>query len=147
MRKTDLAYMAGILDGEGSIVIAKQKRIRKARYNKPYYRLHCAVSNTNEDVITLFWLTFGGSKSVRKQNGIRGKSPLYSWDAVCKVAFNCLEQLLPYLRIKQRQAQLGIEFQKRRHPMTGSKGRKTDEEWALDEANKILISKYNKLEA
>ena len=54
-----IAYFAGIIDGEGSIIIAKQA-IRKGRKNHTYSLRICVV---NSNKILLEWLrtNFGGS--------------------------------------------------------------------------------------
>ncbi|MCJ7828130.1 MAG: hypothetical protein MUP81_00120 [Dehalococcoidia bacterium] len=42
--------------------------------------------------------------------------------------------------IKKPEAELAIQFQQRRK--YNGEGGKTDEEWALDEADRILMKKY-----
>ena len=62
-----LAYLAGIIDGEGTIVIAKGK-IRKGRINHPY-SLRLVVMNT--DIRLIEWLkeNFGGSIHTKRSIG------------------------------------------------------------------------------
>jgi len=153
LTEVDLAYAAGILDGEGCINIVKQKRkirrtINKRKYKlykiqKPYYRLQVNVCNTQSEVITWLWLNWGGSRQIRH---IPLRRTMFYWYVVSRQAYHFLNDILPYLKLKRNQAKLAIAFQERRKIPYGSKGKKTDAEWALDEADKILMSNLKKEE-
>ncbi len=100
MNDTDLAYIAGFFDGEGSIFISKSKK---------QYFLTVSISNTNLPVL----------ESIRAMGGNISKSPdnrenhsqLFRLRLYCNEAKKFLEKILPYLRIKKEQAKLAIEFQ------------------------------------
>ena len=106
MKKNKYIYLAGIIDGEGSLIITRSDR---GTYYNYYARIH--VKNT--DMRLMHWLVdnFGGNIHPHKP-----KSPLhkkaYSWyfsgNAKSKEIF--LLALLPYLIIKKEQAILLVEF-------------------------------------
>lgn len=98
MGKTDLAYLAGFFDGEGSIVIDKN------------YALRASVVNTNKWILELFRFYFGGSISVAKPSE---KSPhvCYQWHTHADNTLEFLKIITPYLKLKQLEAELGIKFQ------------------------------------
>lgn len=107
MDKIDLAYTAGLFDGEGSVGISKQtERKCKTGY---YYRLWVSMSNTDQEII--YWLEkhFGGSAIQRKVNGDRYKNQ-YQWALAPKNAINFLKLISPYVRIKKQQIELCIQF-------------------------------------
>lgn len=102
--ETDCAYLAGLIDGEGTIII------RTVRHR--YYSLLLAVYNTNAPVLDWIATTFGATKSAVYRNHQReGRVPGYAWTAQSFRAYHVLRATLPYLQIKKEQALLGIEFQ------------------------------------
>lgn len=102
--KVNITYIAGLLDGEGSIGIMKHNRETPS----PQYFLRVVICNTNKKVLELVQQTLGvGSITVNN----RRRRALYTWTATSGKAMFILERLLPYLIIKKEQAQLGIDFQ------------------------------------
>ena len=139
MEKLLRAYLAGIIDGEGCISITKvpPKRGRVS----PAYRLSCALGMANAYIPQLFKFSFGGSVS-RSQKG--QNKTIWSWRTSGILANTFLKALLPYLRLKRNEAELAIKFQGRKSVHGGVKGiqghpLKTDEEWAVEEAQYILM--------
>jgi len=111
-----LAYLAGIVDGEGSIMIKKEK--------KKYYSLHIQVNNTNYGLIEWLYTNFGGymnrcSIEPRKE----GHKLVYGWYVSRRKAGAILEKIYPYLVCKREQAHLGMEFD-RIKTIESSKNRK-----------------------
>ncbi len=106
---TQLAYLAGLIDGEGSITL----------YLHPKHRqmlLHLAVYNTNETVIDWLKLTFGGRKykvGCRKNTKHLQE---YQWYMNGHFACDILVLVLPYLIIKQAKARIAIEAWQNRQP-------------------------------
>jgi hypothetical protein len=100
MKEKDLYYIAGFLDGEGSICIVK---------SKGQYYLQIDIVNTNSEVIDFVFKTLklGGIYENRRQK----RKVLYRWVAKSKIAEKALRLLLPYLKVKKEQAEIGLEFQ------------------------------------
>jgi len=103
----DLAYAAGIIDGEGSIYIGFGSE--RGRRN---YRTIIEVANTKLEL--LFWLRdrFGGSvpPTCRKGPSLRAR-PVWRWTlAGLAPITRMLEGILPYLVLKRAQAVLALEF-------------------------------------
>jgi len=96
-------YVAGMLDGEGSIVITKRKNERQHRNPEIYIQ----IVNTNQDVI--FWLKqklLGGRFQTTRQNSAKGYLPLYKWVLCGFIPCYCLLQVLsPLLIIKKMKTQ------------------------------------------
>jgi len=102
-----LAYLAGIIDGEGTIYI---------RLAKPsgQLRLRLQVVNTNKTLMS--WLTdnFCGHVNLNRRSG--GHKDCYTWYESGDKAVALLKKVKPYLVIKAPQTSLGIEAWDMRQP-------------------------------
>ena len=132
MRKTDLAYAAGIIDGEGSIGI----------YRQPTYLTWITVRNTNEWICQWLRFAFGGYVYTHtyKPPHLKWKDS-WQWRITGSDAADFLRLILPYLRLKKPQAELAIAFQSER---PGSGHHLTDDQVAVAEAQRIAMSGMNK---
>lgn len=137
MKKTDLAYIAGLFDGEGCIGIYLNQSKRTVGGRKlSHYRLACVVALTDEFLIHLLQMHFGGEFYTCKKRKDTYRIA-YRWSVYSKRALAFLEAVLPYLRIKKPQAEIAIEFQKTmRHR---GKYCLTEKELAVKEAQSILL--------
>ena len=134
MNEIDLAYTAGIIDGEGCICLSlvKEKNIRGRRQ-----RLTVSVGNTDKRLTLWLKNMFGGHSVL--QSRTRNNKDYYQWRVSSKKASFFLSLILPYLKLKRRQAELGIEFQE---PIY--QGRRIDDNtWGLQEAQRILMQSLN----
>lgn len=112
------AYWAGLLDGDGSIMI----------YNDGDKGYPLAVTIVNNSFEVLDSATFEFDSGHLTQF----KSGAYLWQITRDYAYNFLRMLLPYLRIKRKQAELGIEYWQNRSRQKGGK-QLPEEEVALRE--------------
>ena len=113
------SYLAGFLDGEGSICI-----VRSNGKKSPQYGLRLQVANSNMKPLLLFKGFFGGYiqklnhfESVKKnqeRQGIISRKLIYQWGASETIAYHVLTILKDYLVVKCSQCRLAIEFHKRR---------------------------------
>lgn len=130
----ELAYLAGIFDGEGCIDIARISR--KDRWS-PTYRLQCRLAMCNPYIPKLFYFRFGGSVRTFKRDPKWSRQWYWHISGVKAVEF--LNVIKPYLRLKRAEADLAITFQENIKP-TGGKHLPNDT-LAVREAQKILMSK------
>lgn len=104
---TDLAYLAGLIDGEGSICIFHSTGITKG---KRYGRLRLILNIYNNHYDTLSWVhnMFGGT--LRRVSRNREEwTTSYVWQTGWQNAAIILVSCRPYLKIKKQQADLFIE--------------------------------------
>lgn len=95
MAETDLAYLAGILDGEGYI----SRRFQRSGERRPTF----IVGITNTDMGLMEWLLGMGGTLHRKKRGA-GKQ-CYEWNVrSLRDAVAFLRAVEPYMRIKQEAA-------------------------------------------
>lgn len=106
----DVAWAAGIIDGEGSIFVMKQKR--KDRVRDVNYILRVSVQSADKIMAPELKRMFpdGAEFSVQRETR-NGWSDTLKWQLNGKKAARFLKELLPYLRVKKEQALVAIEFQ------------------------------------
>lgn len=99
----DIRYIAGIIDGEGSIQLKVESR-------NGVYRLYptVVVKMTNYKLVKTLHEEFGGSFSTIKSDGVRKIS--YVWQLANTTNKLFLEKLLPYLIVKKEQANLVLDY-------------------------------------
>jgi len=107
----EIAYIAGLIDGEGCIRMQKQ-------YDRkdwsPKYTPSINFTNTNRESVELISEFFGGTKIFEHYSGDDG----FNGNKVCyrtqisgkNLVMNILKKLIPYLRIKKREAELIVEY-------------------------------------
>jgi hypothetical protein len=109
--EAEIAYFAGIIDGEGTITISRAAR-KDTKHKLPAYIPHMKVCNTDKALIDWIQKTFGGCLNNVRQSNDKWSTLYYlRWN--CTKARTVLEMLLPYLRVKRLQALLVLEFVKR----------------------------------
>ncbi len=101
--ETQLAYLAGIIDGEGTFYIGITNNGRK---------FHCRiyVVNTNYDIIKWLQDTFGGLIYRRDSKKHPEWKTKYEWVLDKKSIDPICNKLLPYLIIKKKHAEIMIDF-------------------------------------
>ena len=99
----DLAYMAGLFDGEGSVSYYQRKEKRKGKkkaYN--FWIIRCEMSMTDEYVMKWFHETLGFG-SLRKRLPIKswkGKKIQWRWGCSHREALIFAKLLWPYTQVK-----------------------------------------------
>jgi hypothetical protein len=110
---SEVAYCAGVLDGEGTIAITRN-RPRGPTQHSPSFGLIVSVSNTNNALILFLCSLWGGTVIVSsKPKGNRRAA--YRWLISGRKAVPFLKAVLPFLIIKRAEAELGIKFQSTKH--------------------------------
>lgn len=101
-----LAYVAGVMDGDGSFSLIKRKGCKS-----PLYFPMMQLANEHECLIDLFVSRFGGRKFMRTKLAKTSKKISYGWKIEKKNScIPFLESVNPYLIIKQERADLLLDF-------------------------------------
>jgi hypothetical protein len=137
MNAADVAYSAGIFDGEGWAIIAPYNFNSTSNGRiYPRHRMRVGVSNTSRSMLEWFKRTWGGNiYLVYPQRGKR--RTLYCWQPSEKLATQFLSRILPYLNIKTRQARLALRF---RNTIDRSKRGRPLPKSIIDERNRLMNS-------
>lgn len=110
--EVEVAYLAGFFDGEGSIFISTEKH--NSCPHKLRHHLTLRISNTNSDILHLLFSIFKVGvvkKQPTPEMETKGWTQDWVWVIVSRGAVNLLEMMLPYLKVKKKQAELAIKFQ------------------------------------
>ena len=132
MEQTDLAYIAGIVDGEGYIGISADHRKRNP--DRPCWRLRVAVTNIDEWLMKYLKFSIGGGIIGLKNS--KNSRPCYQWEIKHSKASEFLKLIIPYLHIKKSQAELAIKFQSQ---INKSTCKLTEEQFAVRKAQMLLL--------
>ena len=114
-----IAYMAGIIDGEGSIYIGNFSSNPKT--GTKYYQTNIEVTNTDKPLMDWILNMFGGRlyTYTAKQLPKNSRRTVYRWIATGERVTHLAEILLPYLIVKKRQADIMILMRATFKPVTG----------------------------
>lgn len=103
---TDIAYAAGLLDGEGCVAVYEYATKRG------YQQVRFDVQISNTDSRPLLWLqaTFGGR--ISRRGGVRRgvRRECYYWHLMNAKAAEFLKLVRPFCKIKGEQIDAAIEF-------------------------------------
>lgn len=109
MNATDLAYLAGVIDSDGSISVRKvDYHVRHGMATNCSYWPRIKIKQVDPEAVDLAKSLFGGTVYKSKSQTANGKD-LFAWEVTNRKAEACLQALLPYLRIKRLRALNGIE--------------------------------------
>ena len=108
LKETEKAYIAGILDGEGCVSIAKSNR---SYLNYPYYQLRVIIAMSDKNVIDLLTKKLGGYQQSIKMKNINHKIS-YRWQLTCDDAENFLRLIEKYLIVKKMHCKAAFNFRK-----------------------------------
>lgn len=109
---TDLAYFAGIIDGEGNFCL----------HNQGTHVFSCSLSVGNTDPRLAQWLMarFGGRLHRQQMKDPRCKL-FYRWSLASRDITPMITAVLPYLVLKKDQAELMLAYRKTIVPRGGMK--------------------------
>lgn len=130
---TEYAWAAGFIDGEGTITLKRYKAktaIRGLHY-QPFVSLSQANHEGHPNGVEHMKELFGGSTSMYLSKAPR--LHVTQWSIVSRQAIECLKKIRPYLKVKDRHADLLLSY----YETVGEKSktyRITDEQMAKREA-------------
>lgn len=116
-RSETLAYLAGIMDSDGSFRVEKRQAQGML---SPHYRINVRCGQVMPSrAVELLAKTFGGRLAIRKARRPNYRA-LVTWSLHDKAAVPAIEGLLPYLVVKRTEAYLLMDL--RRLKAEGKKG-------------------------
>lgn len=110
MKETDKAYLAGLIDGEGTVSIV---RLRGRKVGFQHYIACVELSNTNWSMIQWVMERLGGSVVVDARKKVIGQKQIYRLGLRNRLAEKVLREVFPYLVLKSAQAELVLELRER----------------------------------
>src|SRR5262245_44619549 len=107
--ETLYAYLAGAIDTHGRISINRDHGYRRRDRQITYYSAVITLSDSDPVLPDLLQATFPARRLQYKAKN-RSHRSWHMWEAVGQKAQEPLIRLLPYLRIKRRQAELALSL-------------------------------------
>lgn len=107
--KAELAYLAGVIDCDGTISMYKSKY--EAKRSRSVHKLRFYVVNTRKELIDWLHDRFGGLVYSRKPKNENWRTK-YEWMLENKQLGAVLPLLRPYIVIKREQLEVAIAFRK-----------------------------------
>ena len=105
----ELAYIAGLFDGEGCVLISKTM-IEGYKYVR--YFMYVSITNQDKRPLEEIKKIFGGIVYFIKGNPNKKTwGCAYRWQVANGKAMRFLKVIIPWLIIKKKEAELGILFQ------------------------------------
>lgn len=108
--KEQIAYLAGIIDGEGCFYAGK---IPVQKNGKTVFHYHCSikVDKTSYELIEYLSNTFGGNREYSwwKKKNPKYK-PVYAWYSTGLMLDYICDQIFPFLIVKKKQCELMINL-------------------------------------
>ena len=99
----EAAYIAGLIDGEGSITLTRL-------HANEQRRLVVSIASTEIKLLQFVLLAFGAGKITRKKTVSDRHAPSYCFAVASRQALSLLDQITPYLRSYKRfRAELVLE--------------------------------------
>lgn len=120
LTETEAAYIAGLIDGEGSILLTRHWIKNRKRY---YYNVKVRLFNTNIEALEWVQIKVGGGSlfpfpNYRYSNRFNTQKQMYILDFSRRLAVELLRRVLPYLIVKRRQAEVILDYhEKTKHKM------------------------------
>ena len=100
----DVAYMAGLFDGEGHVEYKKRLVKQKKEKNKAYktWSIRCEMSMTDRGVMEWFHetLNFGTLNKREAKKSWTGKKPQWRWRCSYRDALKFAKLMWPYAQVK-----------------------------------------------
>lgn len=103
--ETDLAWLAGIIDGEGTVRL----RPKKGRTGKTEYQPYIAVAMTHFDTITRCWELAGKRGSICEPKQAPPRKRQLRWTIVSRGALEVAKACVPYMVTKKSEMQAIID--------------------------------------
>jgi hypothetical protein len=130
----DLAYLAGIIDGEGCFHMCTLKHNGKDGYISPHYRGILKVSNTDYSLIEWLKKTFEGTESActRSTTSKKFERSVFDWIVTGFRLLDLCEQVRPYLIIKKKHCENMIKFKQTYPRVKTGRGNKILSKETLD---------------
>jgi hypothetical protein len=106
-RSLQLAYLAGVIDSDGCIAILRHQARESNQSIRPTYDLKIIINQADGGAINYIRGIYGGT--VTSQFSYAG-TIIYTWRLNHEKSGELCKQLIPYLRIKKKQAEIAVQF-------------------------------------
>jgi hypothetical protein len=105
LTEVDKAYIAGIIDTEGSIILTQDTKVNS------HFKLQITITNTSYKLIRFLSLKLSGLKhSINRRYISPKRKTAYSITLQAQSAEILLKEIFPYLVLKKEQAEIALKY-------------------------------------
>lgn len=137
--ETEQAYLAGIIDGEGTITITLTERQGTEGYRQ--HQVLMSVGTNHQQTMEHLALTWHAPITERRQP--QGRRPIYSLRWMNSTALKVIQEIRPYLRIKAAQADIVLKLGEDIAAREYSAKPLSREEWDQREQQRLGVRRLN----
>lgn len=106
----ELAYAAGLFDGEGSVMIVFRP---ESKWSRPTYCLQTQLVSCDRCLVDWMQDRFGGSISTFQPSTATGRARVaHNWITGSRLAAQFLEAILPFVILKRERILIALQFRK-----------------------------------
>lgn len=116
LSETELAYAAGVIDGEAHVGIKRDRP--DVRRKSTGYTPEVKVEMVDEELVRWLHARFGGRLRGPRRTR-QHRRPVYVWATLGQNSVDVLRAVAPYLVVKRRHAGLIVDFWERRVNFNG----------------------------
>jgi spermidine/putrescine-binding protein len=103
LSRTDAAYIAGLIDGEGTVTLTR-------KHKNDYRRLAVSISSNERPMLEFVLERTGVGWITNKRKNAKHHASSYNWSVYNRQALDLLRQVAPHLKsYKKHRAQLILE--------------------------------------
>lgn len=112
LSQTEVAYIAGLLDGEGTVAIFRQRTQNRRGGIWIGYSVHVNIANTNTEMLDWVAQRVGGKVYQRAKENYQNRpwKAVWYWHLYGHNATSFLRLVQPYVIAKRQQVALALEF-------------------------------------
>lgn len=109
-KDTEIAYLAGIIDGEGSLTIGNYSANKKT--GVLHYQTILSITNSDMNLINWLRSVFGGNswKYSAKQTPKNSRQAYYRWVATGDLLTHICQLVQPFMIIKSKQVEIMLKM-------------------------------------
>lgn len=104
-------WLAGFIDGEGSLSISRRNPCPKSKNKNPSCCISLTITNTKLDILVDIAKRYDGNIVPVKNRTNTNQSPCYRFIAYRKKAHQIIRDVYPYLRVKRKQADVLLQYE------------------------------------
>lgn len=142
MHNSDVVWAAGFFDGEGCIVLRKQK----AKDRSLIHVLQLTLANTHRPALEEFCKAVGVGYVRVKSKSTKSWRRCWVWQTGAAKAAQVLQLLRPHLRVKRAEADVALAFRKLPRSRKGRGGKLTSFEIAQRERVHLQLQRMKRYE-
>lgn len=135
---SDIVYLAGMMDGDGSISIARRQ------YNERRSRHILTVAVTNCSRELMEWLEERWGGVIHPKPPTRNGRPIFQWAITSQKAGELLEDIVEHLIVKRDQANIALDFRATFGKIAYRQGGVSQEITDLRDAMSEAVSRLNR---